>query len=105
MREMNVIVNGVPATPTVTGLDQFAMDASPITDNGVGDYTINFTKSQFTVLDAMALITMITPDSKAEVVAVTNKSVTVNTFDSDGTTPKDAAFYLCIKGNDHKYNV
>jgi len=103
LREINLQVNGSLATPTATGFDQFGV--SSVIDNGVGNYTIVF-KSPFERVCACKSLAMITADAIARVSAVAKDRITIETFDStDGTTPKEADFYLCVLGSDFKYDI
>ena len=102
LRQLSVIVSNVPATPTVGGFDEFQIDS--LVDNGVGDITVIFKKPFERDCQCSGLV-IITPDVIGIVTAVAYDRITVKTFDAtDGTTAKDAAFYLNILGSDHRFN-
>lgn len=102
LRKLSLIVDGVPATPVVTGFDEYQIDS--IVDNGVGDYTIIFKRPFERACQCDGLV-IITPDAIGIVTAVAYDRITVKTFDAtDGTTAKDTAFYLNVLGSDWKIN-
>lgn len=99
---INLVVDGT-GTLSASGFDQHQVDS--VVDNGTGDYTIIF-KSPFERACQVAGLVMVTADAIANIDAVAYDRVTITCFDStDGTTPKDAAFHLCIIGSDARYDV
>ena len=103
LRTLAFIVSGVPATPTVTGYDQYQIDS--IVDNGVGHYTIIFEKP-FTRACQCLGIGMITTGTIGEIFAVDYDRITIKTWDAaTGAAATDANFYLNVVGSDNRYDV
>lgn len=96
VRELTTLVDGTLATPAASGLDASQVS---IVDNGVGDYTVMI--SNPFLQDALVSgLAPVTSETIIQVTAVAEDRVTVNCFEVDGTTPKEAAFYITIKGTD-----
>lgn len=84
-------------TPTLSGLSS---DEATITDNGVGDYTINLNKS-YAESDGVAIATSLTADAVIDTVTMLAGTVQVTCVDAtDGTTAKECDFFIQITGSD-----
>ena len=71
-----------------------------ITDNGVGDYTIEVLRT-FSVADIVAIVTSITADAIIDTIVKTSSSVRITCVDAtDGTTAKECDFDILIVGSD-----
>lgn len=69
-----------------------------VVDNGVGDYTIQFTKKPFAQIPEV-LLSSKTSATVCRVGAVTNLQVQILCFAMDGTTPAEADFDAMIIGS------
>lgn len=84
---------GGGATPTLSGS---CASFCTVTDNGVGDYTINFIKNPFAQTPEV-FIQLKTSSGVARLGTVSNTSVQVLTFAVDGTTAAERDFdFLAI---------
>ena len=83
-------------TPT---LDGSCAAFCTITDNGVGDYTINLKSGVVFTQIPEAFLTAKTSASILHISAVTISSIRVLAFAVDGTTPKEANFDVMIVGS------
>ena len=103
MRELNFALNGVPATPVVSGFDQHGI--SSVVDLGAGNYTIIF-KNPFERACQLGGIGMLTAGIIMQVTAVAYDRITVLCTDAaTGLTATDCAFHMCVKGTDSRYDV
>lgn len=92
MRLMAFHVDGTGTAALTQGSTQAAL-----TDNGVGDYSLVYSQSLGRA--GMPVATPITADVVCIVSASTILGCTVKCFDAtDGTTAKDADFYLHVIG-------
>lgn len=74
-------------TPVISGSDA---NFCTITDNGVGDYTINFVKKPFA--QTPEVYVSLTAPGHFTVVAASNTAVQIKTWAVDGTTPAEKEF-------------
>jgi hypothetical protein len=98
LREMNVLVNG--ASAACTGPD--ASQILSASKGGTGVYVINL-KYPFEQSAFVKSLVLIGNSGIIRVAAVTESSVTINTFNVDGTTAADKDFGICILGSDFRF--
>ena len=97
VRILAVELDGTAGTPAAAGLD--ALKIASVTDNGVGDYTLELKIALAAA--PQVLVQCQTADAIATVVAKTASTVQVQCFDAtDGTTAKDCLIDLLIIGSD-----
>ena len=99
LRVLNLILDGVPATPVVSGFDEFGIKS--VIDLGAGSYTLILDRP----FERDCMVTghaMLTVDGTLEVVAVAYDRVTVQTKVSGA--PTDTKFSLQIMGSDSRFN-
>lgn len=82
-------------TPTISGSDA---NFCTITDNGVGDYTINLTNCPLKQTPEV-LVTMVTASTRAQIGTISNTAVQILTFGYNNTTPTEADFHVQIIGS------
>lgn len=87
------LIDGVVTTPVDKGFDKKFV--SEVVDNGTGDYTIKVLQKSKLPLQAIGVVA-VTPATIINIEAVDEGSITVNCFGVDGTTPKDAVFYITL---------
>ena len=100
MRSLAFILDGVPAAPVVSGLDQYGV--SDVLDLGAGNYTIIFAKP-FERDCQPSGHCMFTADGTLEIVSVAYDRVTVQTKVSGAAA--DTKFSLFILGSDARFDV
>jgi hypothetical protein len=83
------------ATPALAGSDS---SFCTITDNGVGDSTINLTKKPLTQVPEV-IVSSKTSATVCRVGTVTALAVQVLSFAMDGTTPAEADYDILIVGS------
>ena len=104
LREISIDVNGTGATPAASGSDMYLFNS--ITDNGVGDYTLNLSKRYMSLAGKNIRVKSIVPIGDFAhfyVNAVTTTTVNVKFFAADGTTAKDCDFSILLELNDAKF--
>lgn len=100
LRTLAFIVDGVPATPVVSGFDQYQI--KEVLDlGGAGSYTIIFNRP-FERDCQLGGFGMITADGSLEVVAVAYDRITVQTKVSG--VAADAKFSLLVIGSDNRFD-
>ena len=101
LREINLQINGLLATPTATGFDEFGV--SEVIDGGTGLITIVLNRP-FLRSDVMVKsISMITADATASVVATAADRVTIQAMVAG--VDADADYFISILGSDFKNKV
>ena len=85
---------GGGASPVLSGSDA---NFCTVTDNGVGDYTINFIKKPFTQIPEVYVA--LTAPGHFTVVAASNTAVQIKTWAVDGTTAAEKDFAFLAVGS------
>lgn len=98
VRELSALIQGTLATPIASNMDASQLS---VVDNGVGDYTIMI-NNPFNLDVVVSGVAPVTSETIVQILSVAEDRVTVYCFEVDGTTPKDADFYISIKGTDSK---
>jgi hypothetical protein len=86
---------GGAGTPTISGS---GANFCTITDNGVGDYTINLVNCPLAQTPEV-LVTMVTASMRAQIGTISNTAVQILTFGYNNTTPSEADFHIQITGS------
>lgn len=101
MKELYLGVAGDSGTPSAFGLD--ATEVESITDNGVGDYTINFkTPAAYNNLFAIHL-TPIGENLNVVQASSDLNSITINVFNRVTGAAADGDFYITVGNHENNY--